>query len=199
MQSRHHCNRCQQGFGSVDDLAAHQRMPMPCELRDPSPTESVTETDLSRMRLKGTEEEKWQSMYRLVFPGDERVPSPYCDEPCLQCDVPHTYDDLYQYQQRELPALIRHEMALLPPGLGHDPNHIVDMMQRLNAKLRDEFVKSKDVPSSGPDQHTTLASSSTIAREGIDAGLGAPPVPSFNGVFDFDFDISNMDVNLLPE
>jgi len=75
------CPRCFEHFDKPDLLKQHQRADVPCQLRDKSPGGITEEQEkLLRMRAKSncSEEDRWEDMYRAIFPG-EKVPSPYYD------------------------------------------------------------------------------------------------------------------------
>lgn len=82
---RYQCNRCFQDLKSLAGLTEHQRLPTPCQLEDPEPQEGIDEDQERRLRAKRrnkeklSEEDKWVEVYRLLFPGDQLIPSPCMD------------------------------------------------------------------------------------------------------------------------
>ncbi|KAH7136248.1 hypothetical protein EDB81DRAFT_657399, partial [Dactylonectria macrodidyma] len=83
MLPRYQCNRCYEDLGSLASFTEHQRLPVPCQLRDLAQREGIDEDQERRLRSKRrtkrkpTEEEKWVDVYGILFPGDELIPSPY--------------------------------------------------------------------------------------------------------------------------
>lgn len=82
---RYQCNRCFEDLQSLAGLTEHQRLQTPCPLEDPEPQEGIDEDQERRLRAKRrnkgklSEEDKWVEVYRLLFPGDELIPSPCMD------------------------------------------------------------------------------------------------------------------------
>ncbi|KAI0435683.1 hypothetical protein F4803DRAFT_544669 [Xylaria telfairii] len=91
LQPKHQCNRCCQKFNSNADLVAHQRALTSCELRTAHAPATITPDQESRLRSRAksrpgvTEAEKWQLMYRIIFPDETHIPSPFLDRPCRHC------------------------------------------------------------------------------------------------------------------
>ncbi|RYP43944.1 hypothetical protein DL768_009541 [Monosporascus sp. mg162] len=112
--------------------------------------DTVSRVKAGKKLTDATEEGKWRSMYRIVFPDDEVIPSPYYDEPCSQCISSADswlLSEYRQYQLREFSPLIQRELAVIP---GHEMTddlraRIADMLPRLNARLFNEFQTSRGV------------------------------------------------------
>jgi hypothetical protein len=72
------CPRCFEHFDKPDLLKKHQRADVPCSLREKSPG-GITEEQEKQLRTRAkpncSEKEKWEEMYRIIFPG-EKVPLP---------------------------------------------------------------------------------------------------------------------------
>ncbi|KAH8683754.1 hypothetical protein BGZ61DRAFT_535170 [Ilyonectria robusta] len=79
------CNRCCCEFQNSTQLADHQRLEVPCNIRLQGQQDGVNEEQIlalrSRKKSKGNtpESEKWTKMYKIIFPDDELIPSPYHD------------------------------------------------------------------------------------------------------------------------
>jgi hypothetical protein len=75
------CVRCWLFFKDQDKLNIHMLATNICERRDGQLAEGITPSMEKRLRsrkkLSGdqTEEDRWRTMYRMLFPGEE-VPSP---------------------------------------------------------------------------------------------------------------------------
>ncbi|KAI0453808.1 hypothetical protein F5B21DRAFT_477946 [Xylaria acuta] len=166
MQPKHQCNRCFQGFSSAADLAAHQRTSMPCELRDTHAPVAITPDQEAQLRSRAksrpdaTEAEKWQSMYRILFPEDTHIPSPYLDEPCGHCISTadsRLLNDYLDYQMQQLPLLVHRELAAIPGCEMSDDTcaRIVGMLSRLTAKVHQDFQESQGAHSSQDSRTST--------------------------------------------
>ncbi|KAI0019341.1 hypothetical protein F4780DRAFT_450220 [Xylariomycetidae sp. FL0641] len=87
-QPKYWCERCWTPFKDEQCRRDHSRMNPPCDLEERRSVEgfdSRQETRLkSRKATRGLGEiEKWQAMYRILFPDvkDAAIPSPFHDEP----------------------------------------------------------------------------------------------------------------------
>jgi len=80
--SKNHCQRCLGYFESEDSLQEHCQSEKPCKLAKNKTVDfcSDAKETLLRARAKAglSEEQKWQEMYKILFPG-EPVPSPCYD------------------------------------------------------------------------------------------------------------------------
>ncbi|KAK1834530.1 hypothetical protein QBC39DRAFT_397132 [Podospora conica] len=81
------CNRCFESFDDAKELKDHQRAPTPCQLSNNARTDVITDEqeDLLRVRARAntSEEERWGNMYRVLFPDDKTIPSPFYSTPVL--------------------------------------------------------------------------------------------------------------------
>ncbi|KAI0911231.1 hypothetical protein F4823DRAFT_312835 [Ustulina deusta] len=176
---KNQCNRCGNGFDSPIDLATHQRNPESCPLLHTPLPEAITGDQIARLRsrggkrVNGSNEEKWASLYRILFPSDSFVPSPYYDEPCGGCVSKagsRLLDDYRQYQLRELVPLVEQELA----AISHNNNmsddlcaHIADRLSRLSVKVLDGFQEKckmdigEKKPVACPSQHGTALEDTT--------------------------------------
>ena len=77
---RNACNRCFEFFGDAKALKEHHRSKTPCHLRDKPPTDVISDEQEEKLRARAKPNapagEKWEDMYRIIFPGVTRVPSP---------------------------------------------------------------------------------------------------------------------------
>jgi DNA-directed RNA polymerase subunit M/transcription elongation factor TFIIS len=73
------CPRCFVGFENHDELQRHQRAETPCKLEKVNVPEMINEDQEKKLHTRAkpncSEEDKWQEMYRIIFP-DAKVPSP---------------------------------------------------------------------------------------------------------------------------
>ena len=84
------CPRCFEHFDESEALKRHQRADVPCRVKAPVSDGVITEEQYTqlhqRAKAHSTEEDKWEEMYRIIFP-DEEVPSP-CTPPRLSPLIP---------------------------------------------------------------------------------------------------------------
>ncbi|KAF4426635.1 hypothetical protein F53441_14111 [Fusarium austroafricanum] len=81
------CPRCHKDFMIGSAFDNHLRDVEPCELRDQENLPGASQEAIRLLRSRSnkikkplTEEEKWCNIYRILFPNDAPVPSPYYDE-----------------------------------------------------------------------------------------------------------------------
>ncbi|KAK0641665.1 hypothetical protein B0T16DRAFT_219086 [Cercophora newfieldiana] len=76
-----YCNRCFEVFSDQTSLFDHLRMSPPCSVRGVKKPEGIDSTQIMKLRKRGrksaNEVERWHEMYRIIFPGEEDIPSPY--------------------------------------------------------------------------------------------------------------------------
>ncbi|KAN0104839.1 hypothetical protein V8E51_010584 [Hyaloscypha variabilis] len=114
---RHHrifpCQRCKQLFRNQDEVNSHLRESKVCELSDDDLADGVTADIVEKLQSKKTaqrtEVERWQDIYKLLFPN-EMVPSHYFE--AVQEDLVSSPDsgalaDYEAYCRRELPGDFR--------------------------------------------------------------------------------------------
>lgn len=76
------CPRCYEQFKTDEDLKSHQRAETPCRLRKDNVPEVITDEQDKKLHARAkaglSEEDKWNDMYRIIFPGPagSRIPSP---------------------------------------------------------------------------------------------------------------------------
>ncbi|KAH7635958.1 hypothetical protein B0T09DRAFT_252886 [Sordaria sp. MPI-SDFR-AT-0083] len=76
------CPRCYEQFKTDDDLKSHQRAETPCRLRKDNVPEVITDEQDKKLHARAkpglSEEDKWNDMYRIIFPGPvgSKIPSP---------------------------------------------------------------------------------------------------------------------------
>ncbi|KAK3326658.1 hypothetical protein B0H66DRAFT_551465 [Apodospora peruviana] len=82
------CPRCLEQFDGKEALDVHKRAPSPCKLRvhegddgDFSCTIDENQEKQLRKRYKGSEEDRWTEMYRIIFPDATHIPSSYMETP----------------------------------------------------------------------------------------------------------------------
>ncbi|PKS05713.1 hypothetical protein jhhlp_007542 [Lomentospora prolificans] len=103
-----HRLKCQESLGSEKALNAHLRSDDRCEKVDEMPWYGITEAQEAAIRArpgkeKGSEEERWKDIYKIIFPDALDTPTPYYDEEPALAGV-------RQYLRQELPPLVRREL-----------------------------------------------------------------------------------------
>ncbi|KAI9859775.1 MAG: hypothetical protein M1813_006492 [Trichoglossum hirsutum] len=106
-----------------DELKAHRRDPSPCDVRDPRPMEGLSYEQKNLLRPRDrknkSEEERWNTIYKICFPNDEFIPSPY-----------------FICYSRELVDLRRDVFAIVEEEIGTIDSIIGDHLRR---RLQDAF------------------------------------------------------------
>ncbi|KAI0471054.1 hypothetical protein GGR56DRAFT_127307 [Xylariaceae sp. FL0804] len=152
MLSKFPCPRCHGRFDSEADRSSHLRAVELCEVQDRSTPEVITADQLSRLSFKGSkasEADKWEQMYRIIFPEDPAVPSPYVDGPCGRC-VSGAESRLLEESFRELGSSFCRELAALP-GLdargGDLAARLAGILQRAAVDILARFRAARGAPS----------------------------------------------------
>lgn len=74
------CNRCYEALDEVDQLISHQRSNEPCEKKDRRPSDGIDATQLPQLKSKkrhgGSEYEKCERIYRIIWPEEDSLPCP---------------------------------------------------------------------------------------------------------------------------
>ncbi|KAH7400389.1 hypothetical protein BKA64DRAFT_671780 [Cadophora sp. MPI-SDFR-AT-0126] len=179
------CNRCQQVFGSAARLSDHQRIEIPCKIGVEEPQDGVTEAQFQLIRSKKkprgpdnkiidmSEEEKWVKVYRIIFPNDDPVPSPYHD---LTYDVSKEHStlddedrnllkDLGDYARCELPKLMRPALEDMLDGISDDcdfPDKVIGLAQGVFQQIIRSFRSAN--PVSQTPEASIIACSSELRR-----------------------------------
>ncbi|KAL6409980.1 Zinc finger protein PLAG1 [Ilyonectria robusta] len=157
------CNRCCEEFKASIQLLEHQRSKMAFEVRVSELQEGVNEEQVlqlrSRRKPNGTlsEEEKWNETYRIIFPDDELIPSPYHDRNRQnELKDEDAFDgrsnilrDLGDHARRELPRLMRPRLenmldSVIEEGLTSD--RVVNLAQGVFEQILQNFKVSRDEP-----------------------------------------------------
>lgn len=83
------CARCALKFDTDTSLKEHQRRPEGCEVREEGPKEGFDKEQEKRLRSRKrppigqTEIEKWNAVYLILFPEDDKIPSPCKTSPLV--------------------------------------------------------------------------------------------------------------------
>ena len=71
-------------FNDARGLASHEMLPLGCEVIEAVPPGDITAAQEKQLKSRSrkhaarrqTDEEKWEDIYRLLFPLEDEVPSP---------------------------------------------------------------------------------------------------------------------------
>ncbi|KAH7109639.1 hypothetical protein B0J11DRAFT_401388, partial [Dendryphion nanum] len=135
------CHRCCMTFASETSLREHQRDIRGCEIREQIPLEGFDKEQERKLKSKKrgqkaqNEEEKWKSVFAILFPDDnpESMPSPYIEYQvpgASQSDQSSSIVRFQAYSRLELPRLVRQTLEIA----------VEREAQPLGAQLRDQLV-----------------------------------------------------------
>ncbi|KAF9772155.1 hypothetical protein IL306_010173 [Fusarium sp. DS 682] len=153
MLSEHECQRCLQSFKTDLALSRHARAPVPCEVQSRSiqEKEGINASQLKALRVrakksdkadtKEVEEERWNAAYKIIFPGEGQVPSPYYDR--LQKNNNDDFDlnlvaDFEQRMQGKLGDMKNMQPTLTPLVLQVACNTLMESLQSCRQGPRDD-------------------------------------------------------------
>ncbi|KAI1041499.1 hypothetical protein LB505_001723 [Fusarium chuoi] len=165
---RFRCNRCRQDLKSAFNLNEHLRADTICERQSEEPEEEGINEEQERLlrirkRKNGkarqvTEEEKWVEMYKILFPDDDPVPSPYPELCPLQIEQPeqdieqagaNLLDSFEDYARREFSVRMRPRIENLVDGLMEQTftsQTITDIATNVLQDIMESFRKGKRKP-----------------------------------------------------
>ncbi|KAK3690224.1 hypothetical protein B0T22DRAFT_379539 [Podospora appendiculata] len=145
---RIHCQRCKETFRDTKDLASHEMMPEGCLVSNIPPPGDITTYQEKQLKSRKhtarhqSDEEKWTEIYKLLFPDDDIVPSPYpeyTDDLGHLSPEAHNKLDFQHYLLTSLPRLFhqtaeehagRHMQALDVLPMESIPKIIDDSLHR---------------------------------------------------------------------
>ncbi|KAI1501949.1 hypothetical protein F5X99DRAFT_380937 [Biscogniauxia marginata] len=219
-QPRHICGRCWEPFDDEQSYIDHQRTTEPCSLREKEPIEGFDSSQEAKLRSRKkmmtvkSEDEKWQQVFRILFPhvSEEDIPSPFYDFDQLSNPAAQTHDTLTEcemYVCREVPLRLR---QLLRPEIDRDlhiveqslARRVVESMPKLLDELFREFRETRQqratpiVAPEHPDEHNDAVSRISQAKP--------PKLLDSNSLLsqqedlaycDFDFNFNPLDPTML--
>ncbi|KAF5718464.1 hypothetical protein FGLOB1_1654 [Fusarium globosum] len=220
-------NRERQDLKSAFNLNEHLRADTICERQSEEPEEEGINEEQERLlrirkRKNGkarqvTEEEKWVEMYKILFPDDDPVPSPYPELCSLQIEQPeqdieqagaNLLDSFEDYARREFSVRMRPRIENLVDGLMEQTftsQTITDIATNVLKDIMESFRKGKRKPDRGyfvsrrqrspsrsPDPQEIPAESSTQVPREIH-NFETEPYPNLE--FDLDEILNSLDAN----
>ncbi|KAF4444460.1 hypothetical protein FACUT_671 [Fusarium acutatum] len=182
MLPKFRCNRCRQDLKSAFSLNEHQRADTICQRQSEEPEEEGIDEEQERLlrvrkRKNGkapqvAEEEKWVEMYKILFPHDDPIPSPYPELCPLQPeqDVEHpganVLDSFEDYARREFSRRMRPRIESLVDGILEQTltsQTITDVANNVLSGIMESFresqseetcqPESQNLPSRSPSPH----------------------------------------------
>ncbi|KUI59882.1 hypothetical protein VP1G_07097 [Cytospora mali] len=108
------CIRCCRVFQTSDTLIEHSKAKSACEVvQEESDQDGINQDQLTKLksrkrsRDKDTERDKWIAAYKVLFPDDYLIPSPYFERTDTGQDQESFLTALREHVGRESPRLIR--------------------------------------------------------------------------------------------
>ncbi|KAF5596304.1 hypothetical protein FPANT_4392 [Fusarium pseudoanthophilum] len=173
----HECQRCFQSFKTELKLSKHLRASAPCEVQSRNTQEhdginaSQSKALHARARKcdpgadpKEVEEQRWNDVYKIIFPGGGLVPTPYYDR--LQKSNNDDFDTnlMYDFEQRIQGKV--GEMKNLQPTLAPL------MVQLACNTLRESMQSCRQKPQDGSSQgSSSIVSPTQEFQSFLDGGL----------------------------
>ncbi|KAL5619437.1 hypothetical protein FOVSG1_001659 [Fusarium oxysporum f. sp. vasinfectum] len=164
------CNRCRQDLKSAFNLNEHQRADTICQRQsEESEEEGIDEEQERLLRVRKrkngkasqvAEEEKWVEMYRILFPHDDPIPSPYPELCPLQPeqDTEHpganVLDSFEDYARREFSRRMRPRIESLVDGILEQTltsQTITDVANNVLQGIMESFRESQSQETCQPD------------------------------------------------
>ncbi|KAK4102504.1 hypothetical protein N658DRAFT_485309 [Parathielavia hyrcaniae] len=188
------CPRCFEHFDKPDSLKSHQRADVPCKLREKAP-DTINEEQEKKLRTRAkplcSEEEKWEEMYRVIFPG-EKIPSPYYETESGASQKAgksrfQSVDEAKEFLRTEIPRLVRPEIEHYVTTLLEEVQEKVhqktaDIIRNVETKVLMTFHFQEEQASAA------LSSAAAGAAAGAESRLGRcsaepspPPSPAAVG------------------
>ncbi|KAI8710798.1 hypothetical protein NCS52_01539800 [Fusarium sp. LHS14.1] len=110
------CEKCLAQFETESAFDEHVRNP--CQKKPPSGSSGINKEQERQLRSRkmyqksSDEEEKWRAIYRIIFPGEKDIPSPYYDP-----EVPEIPDIYQQMLMQDLPKIVARRLTAPESGL----------------------------------------------------------------------------------
>ncbi|RKL29643.1 hypothetical protein BFJ72_g11843 [Fusarium proliferatum] len=205
------CNRCRQDFKSASNLNEHQRADNICQRQNEDLAEEGINEEQERLlrirkRKNGksrqvTENEKWVDMYKILFPDDNPVPTPYPElchlQPEQEVELPraNVLDSFEDYARREFSRRMRPRMESLVDGiLGQalTSETITDVANNVLQGIMESFRENQNQETCQPGFQKSPSRGPSPQRMPID---GSIQVPQSRHTFE-DGPYSNLEIDL---
>lgn len=172
------CPRCCEKFNHRDGLKAHQRDLVPCKVNQERPAdEGIDEDQEKKLRKKkrssAAEEEKWAEIYKIIFPNEIHVPSPYCES-----NIPHQQESHVETHifQRIADCLPKEASRRLRPQINEilrDENATLAIL-KLVASTNMEIIETIRQQFSGSETQSSSNNSGNQPQESPPVLVSAP-------------------------
>ncbi|KAI8686662.1 hypothetical protein NCS56_00326700 [Fusarium sp. Ph1] len=122
MLSDTQCHHCMEDFET--QVALDEHIETPCRRKPPLKSHGINKKQEGQLRSRKMyqksldEEEKWRAIYKIIFPDEENIPSPYYEP-----EVPEFPDYYRQMLIQKLPGIVTEQLRAAGPGL---MRHITD-------------------------------------------------------------------------
>ncbi|KAF4470684.1 hypothetical protein FALBO_2398 [Fusarium albosuccineum] len=133
----HQCQRCYEDFGNKTSLHDHQRSNPPCQTKEPPKMKGINEKQEKALKSRKmyqkslTEEEKWTEIYKILFPEDHPIPSPYYE--------PELPDYYRSFLLQRLPGLVSKQLSDSGSELALDPEALRQIEGAVQYALRENL------------------------------------------------------------
>ncbi|KAL9575609.1 hypothetical protein ACKAV7_000407 [Fusarium commune] len=193
MLPKFRCNRCRQDFKSAFNLNEHQRADNICQRQNEDLAEEGINEEQERLlrirkRKNGksrqvAEEEKWVDMYKILFPDDDPVPTPYTElchlQPEQEIELPRAnmLDSFEDYARREFSRRMRPRMESLVDGILEQAltsQTITDVANNVLQGIMESFRESQNQEACQPESQKSPSRSPSPQRMPVDSSTQVP-------------------------
>lgn len=177
------CNRCYEVFQSGDQLEDHQRLEVPCMVSQDKSIDGINESQYIALRKKPVgkkgDVERWEEVYRTIFPKATVIPSAY-----------------YDYEESNRIAIVSYDsMKALEEQLIHGVrNDLEDQFDQFADEQRHGLVKIVEDRFKQIIEQWTDNNPGTEPRAMPLEAAQVPPLPNFDDI-DFEFLLNGPDMS----
>ncbi|KAK3387310.1 hypothetical protein B0H63DRAFT_155605 [Podospora didyma] len=137
------CPRCFKHFEKEDDLKQHQRAKVPCDVLETGSSDVITDDKAKKLHMRAknnqSQEEKWQEMYKIIFPDAKTTPSPYYDGD----DLPKCHEKSRFRDENECKEYLRKEVPRLAKAiLEKEVDEVMQTVQNFMDRRANDIVKN---------------------------------------------------------
>ncbi|TLD33864.1 hypothetical protein PspLS_00947 [Pyricularia sp. CBS 133598] len=137
----HQCKRCLEELGSEQELENHQRLDHACVKKTAKKDMRLSRAQIQDIKTKKptlTEHQRWEDIYRKIFPGESLPKSPYHDGELTELE------NLGEFLDNEFPPsyreVVENEVDLMMEGMEAEvKDRIVNKVPSLFRKLLEEY------------------------------------------------------------
>ncbi|KEY74980.1 hypothetical protein S7711_01327 [Stachybotrys chartarum IBT 7711] len=206
---RFRCPRCYLNLERSDALAAHARTSSPCLIIEHDPDDGFGEEvkeALKDLKVSNDIPEKWVDIYRLLFPTDQTIPSPYHEHAHRHnCEIQERKGCLRGYKEyicKEFSPTLREELkSEISVELGIFEERIkeraVDVFHNLATRILNRYqMENKTDPLGAPPRNLDGVEDEGLLGQDADT-TGAAGMDGIDWFLGFnDVGVDSTDVNL---